>query len=113
VTPPGQGETIVLVSDEPVLAALARRPLEPRGFTVTAVASVAELERRLPELAPRAALLPRRLPDRSLEATVALLRTGREPIAAIVVGLAPADRRIAHDADADGFLLVPFSDGIM
>jgi len=101
---------VVLVSDEPVLAALARRPLEPLGVTVTAVASIAELERRLTELAPDAALLPRRLPDRSLEAAVALLRSGVEPIAAIVVGLAPADRLIARDVDADGFLLVPFSD---
>ena len=101
---------VVLVSDEPVLAALARRPLEPLGFTVTAVASIAELERRIPELAPHAALLPRRLPDRSLAAAVALLRRGVEPIAAIIVGLAPADRLIARDVDADGFLLVPFSD---
>jgi CheY-like chemotaxis protein/class 3 adenylate cyclase len=101
---------VVLVSDEPVLAALARRPLEPLGVTVTVVASIAELERRLAELAPDAALLPRRLPDRSLAAAVALLRSGVEPIAAIVVGLQPADRRIARDVDADGFLLVPFSD---
>ncbi len=101
---------VVLVSDEPVLAALARRPLEPLGVTVTAVASVAELERRLPELLPNAAFLPRRLPDRSLPDAVALLRKGPTPIAAIVVGLAPADRLIARDVDADGFLLVPFSD---
>jgi CheY-like chemotaxis protein len=112
---------IVLVSDEPVLAALARRPLEPHGFTVTVVASVAELERRLPELAPHAALLPRRLPDRSLASAVELLRASggaapgipqeqRPSIAVIVVGLLPGDRRIAHDVDADGFLLVPFTD---
>ncbi|HMG54529.1 MAG TPA: response regulator, partial [Kofleriaceae bacterium] len=101
---------VVLVSDEPVLAALARRPLEPLGVTVTAVASVAELERRLPELAPEVALLPRRLPDRSLEAAVALLRGGARPIATIVVGLGPADRLVARDVDADGFLMVPFSD---
>ena len=101
---------VVLVSDEPVLGALARRPLEPLGITVTEVASIAELERRLTELAPRAVLLPRRLPDRALDAAVALLRRGPEPIAAVVVGLAAADRRIAHDVDADGFLLVPFSD---
>jgi CheY-like chemotaxis protein/class 3 adenylate cyclase len=101
---------VVLVSDEPVLAALARRPLEPLGVTVTAVASVAELERRLPELAPNAAFLPRRLPDRSLPDAIAVLRKGPTPIAAIVVGLAPADRLIARDAFADGFLLVPFSD---
>ena len=101
---------VVLVSDEPVLAALARRPLEPLGYTVTAVASIAELERRLPAIAPRIALLPRRLPDRSLADAVALLRSGAEPIAAVVVGLSPADRRIARDVDADGFLLVPFTD---
>jgi adenylate cyclase len=82
-------ENVVLVSDEPVLAALARR---------------------LAELAPDVALLPRRLPDRSLDDAVALLRSGPQPIAAIVVGVAPADRRRARDVDADGFLLVPFSD---
>jgi len=101
---------IVIVSDEPVLAALARRPLEPLGHTVTAVTSVAELEARLTELAPRAALLPRRLPDRSLAETVAMLRAGTEPAAAVVLGLSAADRMIARDVDADGFLLVPFSD---
>jgi adenylate cyclase len=101
---------VVLISDEPVLAQLARRPLEPVGITVTHVASVGELERRLAELAPDAALLPRRLPDRSLADTVALLRRGARPIAAVVVGLAPADRRLARDVDADGFLLAPFTD---
>jgi len=101
---------IVIVSDEPVLAQLARRPLEPLGHTVTAVTSVAELEARMTELAPRAALLPRRLPDRSLADTIAMLRAGDEPTAAIIVGVAPADRLVAREVDADGFLLVPFSD---
>ena len=101
---------IVIVSDEPVLAQLARRPLEPLGHTVTAVTSVAELEARMAELAPRAALLPRRLPDRSLADTVAMLRAGDEPAAAIVVGVAPSDRMVAREVEADGFLLVPFSD---
>jgi CheY-like chemotaxis protein/class 3 adenylate cyclase len=101
---------VVLVSDEPVLAALARRPLEPLGVTVTQVESVAELERRLVELAPRAVLLPRRPPDRPLDAAVAVLRRAAEPIAAVVVGVAPGDRRLAREVDADGFLLVPFSD---
>lgn len=101
---------VVIVSDEPVLAALARRPLEPLGHIVTAVSSVAELEARFEELAPNAALLPRRLPDRSLADTIAMLRAAREPAAAVVVGLTSADRNVARDVDADGFLLVPFSD---
>ena len=101
---------VVVVSDEPVLGELVRRPLEPLGYRVETVASAAELETRLAELAPRAALLPRRLPDRELAATVAALRDRPEPIAAIVVGVAAGDRTAAMKVDADGFLLVPFSD---
>lgn len=101
---------IVIVSDEPVLAELARRPLEPLGHAVTAVPSVRELERRLAELAPHAALLPRRLPDRSLADTVEMLRGASAQIATIVVGVATSDRNVARDVDADGFLLVPFTD---
>jgi len=101
---------VVILSDEPVLAALARRPLEPLGHTVTAVASIAELQARMVELAPRAALLPRRLPDRTLAATVGLLRSLSDPVAIVVVGLTTADRSIAREVDADGYLQVPFSD---
>jgi CheY-like chemotaxis protein/class 3 adenylate cyclase len=101
---------VVIVSDEPVLAELARRPLEPLGHAVTAVASVAELERRLAELSPHAALLPRRLPDRALADTVEMLRGASAQIAAIVIGASTADRNVARDVDADGFLLVPFTD---
>ncbi|MBS1118938.1 MAG: adenylate/guanylate cyclase [Deltaproteobacteria bacterium] len=101
---------VVIVSDEPVLATLARRPLEPLGHTVTAVKSIRELEARLAELAPRAAILPRRLPDRSLFDTVALLRSGADPIAIVVVGLTTGDRSHARDVEADGYLQVPFSD---
>jgi CheY-like chemotaxis protein/class 3 adenylate cyclase len=101
---------VVIVTDEPVLGELARRPLEPLGHTVTELSSAGELERRLHELAPRAAILPRRLPDRSLAETVAMLRSSAEPVAAIVVGLSPSDRALARDVSADGFLQVPFSD---
>ncbi len=101
---------VVIVSDEVVLPALARRPLEPLGHAVTHVRSVAELERRLDELAPHAALLPRRLPDRSLADTVAMLRAAATPAAAVVIGTTPGDRALAREVDADAFLLVPFSD---
>lgn len=104
---------VVIVSDEVVLPTLARRPLEPLGHMVTAVASVRELETRLGELAPRAALLPRRLPDRPLAETVAMLRAHRaraEPVAIVVVGLTAGDRAIAREVEADGYLQVPFSD---
>lgn len=103
---------IVVVSDEPVLSALARRPLESLGYKVTSVGSARELESRLGELAPRAALLPRRLPDRSLADTVTMLRASSPDagIAIIVVGLATSDRSAAREVDADAFLQVPFSD---
>ena len=42
---------IVIVSDEPVLAELARRPLVPLRHEVTHLTTVAELLRRLAELA--------------------------------------------------------------
>src|SRR5689334_4041731 len=102
---------VVVVSDEPVLAELVRRPLERLGHKVSAVASAAELDARYVELAPRAALLPRRLPDRDVAEVVAALHGHAEtPCAAILVGVVGADRAIARDVLADGFLLVPFSD---
>jgi DNA-binding response OmpR family regulator len=104
---------VVIVSDEPVLPSLARRPLEPLGHTVNEVSSVHELELSLGRLAPRAAILPRRLPDRSLADTVKLLRSGREgsdPVAVVVVGLSAGDRAIAREVEADGYLQVPFTD---
>jgi DNA-binding response OmpR family regulator len=107
---------VVVVSDEPVLASLVRRPLDPLGYKVTSLASAHELEKQLSTLAPRAALLPRRLPDRSLSDTVRMLREsalrgpGGEPIAIIIVGVATSDRSTARDVDADGFLQVPFTD---
>src|SRR4051812_30379962 len=101
---------IVVVSDEPVLVALVRRPLEPLGYRVAVVASAAALRPRRDELAPRAALLPRRLPDADLAAVVAELRAAPIPIATVVVGVAVRDRAAAHAADADGFLLAPFTD---
>ena len=64
---------VVIVSDEPVLAELIRRPLEPLGYRVATVGSAAELEARLGELAPRAALLPRRLlVDAGFQVTTAI-----------------------------------------
>jgi DNA-binding response OmpR family regulator len=103
---------VVVVCDEPVLAVLARRPLQPLGYTVTAVTSVRELEARLGDIAPRIAILPRRLPDRSLADTVTMLRgtNAESPCAIIVVGVATSDRNAARDVDADAFLQVPFTD---
>jgi DNA-binding response OmpR family regulator len=103
---------IVVVTTDRLLPAFLGRPLAPRGYRLAVVDSAAALHARVAELAPRAVLLPRRLPDAPLEDVVAWLRrdaAGDAP-AAIVVGLEPCDRELAIDVRADGFLLVPFSD---
>ena len=92
---------------------LVRRPLEPLGHRRhRASTSVAELEARLDELAPRAVLLPRRLPDRALADAVAMLRARARARRSrrSSSGSPPRDRDVARDVDADGFLLVPFTD---
>jgi CheY-like chemotaxis protein/class 3 adenylate cyclase len=101
---------LVVVTDEALLPEFLRRPLEPLGHHLVALASVAELESRLAALAPRAVFLPRRLPDRDVAAAVAIVRAAPEPAAAIIVGVAARDREVAARVDADGFLLVPFAD---
>ncbi len=102
----------VVVTSDPLLAEFLRRPLEPLGHKLAAVASVAELEARIEELEPHAVFLPRRLPDRELAMTVSWLRKQLDhiAIAAIVIGVSPSDRDVAKEALADGFLLVPFAD---
>ncbi|HEV7557502.1 MAG TPA: response regulator [Kofleriaceae bacterium] len=101
---------VIVVSDEPVLPEMTRRPLEPLGHIVTHLTSAGELERRLAELSPRAVILPRRLPDRSLADAVTMLKNALEPPATIIVGITPGDRGVARDVAADAFLQVPFSD---
>jgi DNA-binding response OmpR family regulator len=103
---------VVVLDDGGILAEFVRRPLEPLGHVVHVVNSAAELFASLDALAPRAVLLPRRLPDGELGAAVARIRQTLDDvaIATIVVGLEPTDRALARAASADGFLQVPFSD---
>jgi adenylate cyclase len=103
---------IMLVATDAVLADFLRRPLEPLGHGLTVVDSVASLREKVEEVRPRAVLLPRCLPDATIEDAVAMLRARIDDyaIATIVVGVEPADRDVARDVHADGFLLVPFSD---
>ena len=102
----------MLIAADPVLPVLLRRPLEPLGHDLTVVPSAAEMRRRLHEVQPTAVILPRRLPDAELDATVAWLRAQLDEVAigTIVIGLEPRDRDIARAVHADGFLLVPFAD---
>ena len=103
---------VMVVATDPVLPEFLRRPLGPLGHHLEVVTSVAELRARLAQVQPGAVFLPRRLPDATIEDTVAFLRGQLDEvtIAAIVVGVEARDRDVARDVRADGFLMVPFSD---
>jgi CheY-like chemotaxis protein len=103
---------IVVVGGDPVLAEFLRRPLEPLGHNLVSADTVAAMREVIAETEPRAVLIPRRLPDATVEDAVAFLRAQLDhvEIATIVVGLEPSDRSVARSVHADGFLMVPFSD---
>jgi CheY-like chemotaxis protein/class 3 adenylate cyclase len=103
---------VMLVASDPVLPELLRRPLVPLGHSLVVAADAAELAQRLPTEAPRAVMLPRRLPDAELADVVAWMRGHLDHLAigTIVIGLEPRDRDLARDLRADGFLQVPFAD---
>ncbi|RLB52337.1 MAG: hypothetical protein DRI90_22245, partial [Deltaproteobacteria bacterium] len=91
-----------------------RRPLEPRGYRVTVMQTVEELQERLQDGdSPLGAiLLPARLPGGSpaqLIASLASSPAARE-CSAILVGVEESVRGRSAEMGADGFLQVPFSD---
>lgn len=108
--------SIIVVATDPVLPQFLRRPLEPLGHQLVVVDSLRALEQALTTTAPRAVILPRRLPDAPIADAIALLRsqsgqkTDDQTIAAIVIGLDAGDRALARELGADGFLQIPFSD---
>ncbi|MEM9490728.1 MAG: response regulator, partial [Myxococcota bacterium] len=112
--------SVVVVTRDPVLPQFLQRPLRPLGYRLITVDSVTALRALMTEDRPRAVLLPRRLPDATVADTIAFLRAqsdgdagdghGGPAIAVILIGLAPADSALARTVDADGFLLIPFSD---
>jgi len=103
---------VMLVARDPILPELLRRPLAPLGHSLVVVPDAAALRRAFPSEAPRAVLLPRRLPDAELDDVVAWLadRSADFAVGTVVIGLDPAEHQVATAAKADGFLLVPFSD---
>jgi CheY-like chemotaxis protein/class 3 adenylate cyclase len=103
---------IVVVASDPILPEFLRRPLEPLGHRLLVAGTAAELHRLIEDSEPRAVLLPRRLPDASVEDTVARIRTQLDElaVATVIVGVSPADREVARKVIADGFLMIPFSD---
>ncbi|HUH04633.1 MAG TPA: response regulator, partial [Kofleriaceae bacterium] len=103
---------VLVVASDPVLQDFLRRPLEPLGHRLHAVDTAVALHAAIEALRPGAVLLPRRLPDARVTDTVARVRTQLDEtaVATVIIGVAPGDLELARRVNADGFLLVPFSD---
>ncbi|MFO0548801.1 MAG: response regulator [Polyangiaceae bacterium] len=99
---------VVVVTESPLLFGFFKRPLEPLGHHVVAVKTASEVAARLSELTPSAIVLPRRLPDASIDQAFAMLRGTSASL--VLLGVEARDRELARSVGADSFLLAPFTD---
>ncbi len=105
---------VAVLSLDRLTPAFLARPLAPLGHQLAVAYEADALRAQFDSAAaPEVVFLPRRLPPGAgdLPALVAWLseRQPQKP-ATIVIGLDDRDRMLARDAQADGFLRVPFSD---
>ena len=105
---------IAVVGLGKVAPELLRRPLEPLGYRIVALASTAELREHARRAAGelRAALLPSRLPGADLARVVAELKAGPagNELSVVVVGGGERTARRLTELGADAHLDVPFAD---
>ncbi len=105
------GDRIVILALDRVVPEFIARPLRPLGYRLTVVKDANELRSEVISEKPRAAFLPVRVPGDDLADLSASVKTAKdEPCAIIVYGLDDADRNLARNVGADGFLRVPFAD---
>ncbi|MBK8251322.1 MAG: response regulator [Polyangiaceae bacterium] len=107
---PRDGLLLALVGGGPLLGEMLRRPLEPLGHTVVFHSTFEEFVSSDSAVRSHVVLLPRRLPDVELSAAVADIRKERADVSIVLLGVSPKDRELARTCEADGFLMVPFSD---
>ncbi len=101
---------LLVVEDEPELAELLRRALEPAGFAVDLAGSLAEAEEHLAVARYEALILDLALGDGD---GLALLRRLRRqgamlPVLILTARDGPEDRVTGLDAGADDYLVKPF-----
>ncbi len=101
---------VLVLTDDALLPAFLKRPLEPLGHKLTVLASVAELGAFVAQRAPGVVILPRRLPDGELGHAVETVRSESSASSVVLLGVDAKDRDVARKVEADGFLLAPFSD---
>ena len=102
---------ILLVEDEPELAAAMATRLTGEGFVVDRVGSLGDAIEAVMTTPYRAVLLDRRLPDGDGLSLLPVLRTRTEPPPAIVLTALDdvPDRVAGLDAGAEDYLIKPFA----
>jgi two-component system, OmpR family, alkaline phosphatase synthesis response regulator PhoP len=102
--------TILIVDDEPRIAAIAGDYLRHAGFTVvTAESGAAGLE-RMRSTRPALVVLDLRLPDMDgIEVARALRTVSNVPIVMLTARAEESDRLLGLDAGADDYVVKPFS----
>ena len=102
--------TILIVDDEPRIAAIAGDYLRHAGFTVeTAETGAAGLE-RMRSARPALVVLDLRLPDMDgIEVARALRKVSNVPIVMLTARAEESDRLLGLDAGADDYVVKPFS----
>jgi len=102
--------TILIVDDEPRIAAIAGDYLRHAGFSVvTAETGAAGLE-RMRSVRPALVVLDLRLPDMDgIEVARALRAVSNVPIVMLTARAEESDRLLGLDAGADDYVVKPFS----
>ncbi len=100
---------ILLVDDVPMYVEMLREPLAGGGFSPIVATSAAEARAAFVRHRPRLAIVDLHMPDAPGDRLCREMKASAEPPAVILLGIAgrEEDRRRAHAAGCDGFLVKP------
>jgi len=102
--------TILIVDDEPRIAAIAGDYLRHAGFSVVTAETGASGLERMRSVRPALVVLDRRLPDMDgIEVARALRAVSNVPIVMLTARAEESDRLLGLDAGADDYVVKPFS----
>ena len=102
--------TILIVDDEPRIAAIAGDYLRHAGFSVVTAETGASGLERMRSVRPALVVLDLRLPDMDgIEVARALRAVSNVPIVMLTARAEESDRLLGLDAGADDYVVKPFS----